>query len=209
MGAMAERAHIIVKGVVQGVGFRPYVFTLAEALQLKGYVTNTSEGVIIDVEGARVPEFLGRLTPEAPPLSRITDVVVTNLPPHGYPDFGIRESIDGKANLPFTLVSPDVSVCDDCLKELLSPVDRRYLYPFINCTNCGPRYSITRSVPYDRPNTTMAPFAMCPECRQEYENPRDRRFHAQPNACPACGPRVEFRPRSSEMDVRNLLDPAL
>ena len=213
MGAMAERAHIIVKGVVQGVGFRPYVFTLAEALQLKGYVTNTSEGVIIDIEGARLPEFLSRLTPEAPPLSRITDVVVTSLPPHGHPDFRIRESTDGKANLPFTLVSPDVSVCDDCLKELLLPADRRYLYPFINCTNCGPRYSITRSVPYDRPNTTMAPFTMCPDCRQEYENPRDRRFHAQPNACPACGPRVEFRPRpgSSEsgLEGRHAIEEAV
>ena len=200
---MVERAQIVVKGIVQGVGFRPYVFNLAESLRLKGYVINTSEGVFIDIEGSALSEFVSRLRADAPPLSQITDLVVTKFPSHGYPDFTIRHSLDQRGNLPFTLVSPDVSVCPDCLKELLNPVDRRYLYPFINCTNCGPRYSIARSVPYDRPNTTMAAFTLCPQCEGEYRDPRNRRFHAQPNACAKCGPGVEFRVRSSECGVRN------
>ncbi len=198
MGRMAERAQIIIKGIVQGVGFRPFVFNLAESLGLKGFVTNTSEGVLIDVEGEYVSVFIQRLRNEAPPLSSITDIATTPLPFHGYSDFAIRRSSDSSGNRPFTLISPDVSICGDCLKELFNPTDRRYLYPFINCTNCGPRYSITRTIPYDRPNTTMAVFAMCPECLHEYSDPRDRRFHAQPNACPACGPKVEFRVRSSK-----------
>jgi hydrogenase maturation protein HypF len=199
---MVERAQIIVKGVVQGVGFRPYVFTLAERLGLKGYVSNTADGVVIDAEGGALTEFISRLPKEAPPLSRISSVSVTSLPLFGYRDFTIQKSIDQTGSLPFTLVSPDVSVCDDCARELLDPADRRYLYPFINCTNCGPRYSITRHVPYDRPNTTMADFAMCPDCQREYDNPRDRRFHAQPNACPKCGPNVEFRLRGDEEGVK-------
>ena len=202
MGSMVERAQIIVKGVVQGVGFRPYVFKLAESLDLKGHVANTSEGVIIDVEGTGVSEFIHRLKNEAPPLSQITDISVIPLPAYGYPDFSIKKSRDQAGNLPFTLVSPDVSICDDCLRELLDPTDRRYLYPFINCTNCGPRYSITKSIPYDRPNTTMAGFTLCPGCLKEYHDPRDRRFHAQPNACPTCGPDVEFRVRSTESGVK-------
>ena len=202
MGSMVERAHIIVKGVVQGVGFRPYVFTLAERLGLKGYVSNTADGVVIEAEGRSLPEFISRLPKEAPPLSRISSVSVTSLPLLGYRDFTIQKSVDQTGSLPFTLVSPDVSICDDCARELLDPADRRYLYSFINCTNCGPRYSITRRVPYDRPNTTMAGFAMCPECLSEYENPRDRRFHAQPNACPKCGPEVEFRLRNAESVAR-------
>ncbi len=210
MGSMVERAQIVVRGIVQGVGFRPYVFNLAESLQLKGYVTNTSEGVLIDVEGPHVPEFVHRLSREAPPLSRITGVSVRNLTFYGYSRFSIEKSVEQAAHLPFTLVSPDVSVCDDCLRELLDPSDRRYLYPFINCTNCGPRYSITRSVPYDRPNTTMASFTMCPDCLKEYEYPRDRRFHAQPNACPKCGPAVEFKVShpafSTEQGVRSAPD---
>jgi len=194
---MAERAQIVVSGIVQGVGFRPYVYNLAGALGLTGYVTNTSEGVFIDIEGEKVPEFVRRLRNEAPPLSRVTDVAVAPLPVHGYSDFTIHQSVDQARATLFTLVSPDVSICDDCLRELLDPSDRRYLYPFVNCTNCGPRYSITRSVPYDRPNTTMASFTMCPDCQREYDGPANRRFHAQPNACAACGPAVEFRARSS------------
>jgi hydrogenase maturation protein HypF len=193
MGSMAGRAQIIVKGVVQGVGFRPYVYTLAEHLDLKGYVTNSADGVIIEAEGDALPEFIRRLPKEAPPLSQIAGVSVTSLPFFGYTDFTIQKSIDQTGSLPFTLISPDVSICDDCLRELLEPSDRRHLYPFINCTNCGPRYSITRYVPYDRPNTTMAGFTMCPACLKEYHDPRDRRFHAQPNACPECGPRVEIK----------------
>jgi hydrogenase maturation protein HypF len=199
---MADRAQIVVKGIVQGVGFRPYVYNLAGALGLKGYVTNTSEGVFIDVEGARLPEFIQRLRTEAPPLSRITDLSVTPLTLHGYPDFTIRKSLEHAAKLPFTLVSPDMSICDACLREMLDPTDRRYLYPFINCTNCGPRYSITRAIPYDRPNTTMSGFALCPLCRKEYDDPGNRRFHAQPNACPACGPEVEFKVERSESGVK-------
>jgi hydrogenase maturation protein HypF len=202
MGHMVERVQIIIKGIVQGVGFRPAVFNLAESLDLKGYVTNTSEGVLVDIEGARVADFVQRIRGESPSLSRITDLAVTPLPHKGYTHFTILASTDTTAGRPFTLVSPDVSICDDCLRELLDPADRRYLYPFINCTNCGPRYSITRSVPYDRPNTTMANFAMCPDCLQEYHNPKNRRFHAQPNACPVCGPHVEFRVRSSEFRVK-------
>ncbi len=203
---MVERAQIIVKGIVQGVGFRPYVFNLAGALNLKGEVTNTSEGVFIDVEGTGVSEFIRRLESEAPPLSQITDISVIPLPVHGYPDFSIKKSTDQTGNLPFTLISPDVSICDDCLRELLDPADRRYRYPFINCTNCGPRYSITRSIPYDRPHTTMAGFTLCPGCLKEYNDPRDRRFHAQPNACPVCGPQVEFRMRNAPDRVEGRLD---
>ncbi len=207
MGSMVERAQIIVKGVVQGVGFRPFVYKLATSLRLTGYVTNTSEGVLIEGEGGAIPEFVRRLRTEAPPLSDITDISITSLPLKGDADFTIRASSDHAVGQPFTLVSPDVSICDDCLHELLDPKDRRYLYPFINCTNCGPRYSITTSVPYDRPNTTMAGFTLCPDCLREYQDPLNRRFHAQPNACPVCGPRVEFRLRNAECGVSPHPDP--
>lgn len=193
MGPMVERAQIIVQGVVQGVGFRPFVFTLAESLGLKGYVTNTAEGVLIEIEGNRISDFLRKLKAEAPPLARIADISITGLPIAGYRDFTIRRSIDSGGAGPFTLVSPDVSICSDCFRELYDPKDRRYLYPFINCTNCGPRYTITKSVPYDRPNTTMSSFIMCPECEKEYHDPKSRRFHAQPNACPKCGPKLTFK----------------
>ncbi|MGD0884821.1 MAG: carbamoyltransferase HypF [Thermodesulfovibrionales bacterium] len=187
---MVERAQIRVKGIVQGVGFRPYIYKLAESLRLKGYVTNTSDGVNIDVEGENLVEFIERLPRESPPLSRIVDIAISPMPEFGYADFRIIESRDDGSRTPFTLISADVSTCDDCLKELLDPANRRYLYPFVNCTNCGPRYTITKRIPYDRPNTTMAFFQMCPACSEEYHDPRDRRFHAQPNACPQCGPKV-------------------
>src|SRR5512143_491560 len=202
MGSMAARAQIVVKGIVQGVGFRPFVFNLAGSLDLRGYVTNTSEGVLIEIEGQRLPEFVERLQTDAPPLARITDVAVTSLPYHGYIEFVIRRSMDSTADSQFTLISPDISVCEDCHRELFEPSDRRYLYPFVNCTNCGPRFSITRSVPYDRPNTTMAGFTMCPDCLREYHDPRNRRFHAQPNACATCGPHVVFRVRGSGFGVK-------
>ena len=202
MGSMAARAQIVVKGIVQGVGFRPFVYNLAGSLDLRGYVTNTSEGVVIEIEGQRLDEFVERLRTEAPPLARITDLAVASLPYHGYLEFSIRRSTDSAADSLFTLISPDISICEDCRRELFDPSDRRYLYPFINCTNCGPRFSITRSVPYDRPNTTMAGFIMCPDCLREYHDPRNRRFHAQPNACPACGPQVQFRVQSSEFGVK-------
>ncbi|MBA4372959.1 MAG: carbamoyltransferase HypF [Thermodesulfovibrio sp.] len=184
-----ESLRISVKGIVQGVGFRPFVYNLATGMGLSGYVTNTAEGVEIAVEGPVLGAFVDRLRSEAPPLARILAVDISFAEPAGFSNFEIREST-GVGQ--FTLVSPDVAVCDDCRKELFDPADRRYLYPFINCTNCGPRYSITRSVPYDRPNTTMAVFSMCGRCLDEYHDTGDRRFHAQPNACPDCGPRVSL-----------------
>jgi hydrogenase maturation protein HypF len=194
---MAERAQITVKGIVQGVGFRPYVYSLAKSLDLTGFVSNTAGGVQIDIEGDAVPEFVRRLPAEAPPLSRITDIAVTPLPPLGSKEFSIHVSSVLSGNDTFTLISSDVSICQDCLRELNDPKDRRYRYPFINCTNCGPRYTITRAVPYDRPNTTMAAFSLCPACSKEYHDPADRRFHAQPIACPKCGPSVEFKVQNS------------
>lgn len=201
---MAKRAKIEVKGIVQGVGFRPFVYNLATSLGLHGYVTNTSDGVTIEIEGDEVKGFVERLRSEAPPLSKIVELRVFDLPPEGFRGFSIIESRD---NGRFTLISPDVSICDDCLRELYDPHDRRYLYPFINCTNCGPRYSITRSVPYDRPNTTMAVFEMCSDCYREYNDPGDRRFHAQPIACPSCGPRVELRITNRIYNNLNYEDP--
>jgi len=183
------RTKIVVKGIVQGVGFRPFVYSLAQSSQLKGFVLNSSEGVIIEIEGENAPEFIDRLQKEAPPLSQIMSVDITTLPYHGYKDFTILKSKDEGS---FTLISADVSVCKDCFRELLDQNDRRYLYPFINCTNCGPRYTITESIPYDRPNTTMAVFKLCSDCDREYHDPLDRRFHAQPNACPVCGPQVKL-----------------
>ncbi len=182
-----ECLSISIKGIVQGVGFRPFVFNLANELSISGFVTNTSEGVIINAEGDNLDLFIGRLKAGAPPLAKIVSMESVPAEFRGYTDFTIRESTESGS---FTLVSPDVSICDDCLRELFDGKDRRYLYPFINCTNCGPRYSITRSVPYDRINTTMGPFRMCDECASEYGDPHDRRFHAQPDACGKCGPAV-------------------
>jgi hydrogenase maturation protein HypF len=186
--------HLTIKGTVQGVGFRPTVYNLALKLGLKGFVTNTSEGVIIEVEGKAAAGFADILRENLPPLARLESIEIKELSPAGYADFTIISSKDQGG---FTHISPDISTCDDCLKELLDPSDRRYQYPFINCTNCGPRYSITIKVPYDRPNTTMAVFPMCPQCEAEYHDPSDRRFHAQPNACPVCGPQVQFKNKNT------------
>jgi hydrogenase maturation protein HypF len=184
--------HISVKGVVQGVGFRPFIYQLATRHNLKGWVCNTSGDVKIEVEGeARdIEQFLLGLSKEAPPLSHIEDITVGQGPPANYEKFEIRHSIaeEGK----YQLVSPDIATCQECLREILDPKDRRYRYPFTNCTNCGPRFTIIADIPYDRPNTTMHHFRMCPECQQEYDDPLDRRFHAQPNACPKCGPQLEL-----------------
>jgi hydrogenase maturation protein HypF len=199
-----ERVRILVKGVVQGVGFRPFVYSLAKSLNLKGFVMNSSEGVVIDIEGDNSPTFIERLSKEAPPLSQIMGVDTTPMPFYGYQDFQIIKSKDEGS---FTLISADVSICEDCLKELLNKNDRRYLYPFINCTNCGPRYTITRSVPYDRPNTAMSVFKMCPDCEKEYYNPEDRRFHAQPNACHVCGPQVELIVKNENLKVSEKENP--
>jgi hydrogenase maturation protein HypF len=174
------------------VGFRPFVFNLARGLGLSGHVANTSTGVVIEVEGsnARLEEFLTRLNSDAPPIAVVTEVRTESLPLRGDREFVIRPSDDAAAVA--TLISPDVAVCEDCLSELFDPQDRRYRYPFINCTNCGPRYTIIENIPYDRPFTSMRHFTMCPKCQAEYDDPTDRRFHAQPNACPECGPRVSL-----------------
>ncbi|WP_438617121.1 carbamoyltransferase HypF [Pampinifervens diazotrophicum] len=185
---MLERLCVSIKGAVQGVGFRPFVYRLAKELGLRGFVINDSRGVYIEVEGERrvLEEFLIKLNREKPILARIHSVDFSFLQPAGYSDFEIKESSDTGQKEVFVL--PDMSTCEDCLKELFDPSDRRYLYPFINCTNCGPRFTIIESLPYDRPNTTMKLFKMCYECEREYHEPSNRRFHAQPNACPECGP---------------------
>ncbi len=183
-----ERYRIEVNGIVQGVGFRPFIYKLAQSLELKGEVRNTSSGVLIDAEGTpdSIGSFIDRLSKEAPALSRIETIKTLRLEPAGYDDFCIRESSPDE--IPNTLISPDISTCADCRRELFEPSNRRFLYPFINCTNCGPRYTIIRDIPYDRPNTTMGGFDMCNECNVQYRDPADRRYHAQPVCCEACGP---------------------
>ena len=182
--------HIQINGIVQGVGFRPFVYGLARRLALTGWVRNTSAGVELVVDGApgALALFAKALREERPSLSHIDEITVVDGPANGFTQFEIKSSqpVAGA----FQPISPDVGLCPDCLRELFDPHDRRYRYPFINCTHCGPRFTIIRDVPYDRPSTTMAGFAMCDDCRAEYENPLDRRFHAQPVACPMCGPRV-------------------
>jgi hydrogenase maturation protein HypF len=189
---MEVRKGIEVSGIVQGVGFRPHVYRLATERSLAGQIRNTPAGVDIEIQGdsRAVEDFVVRVAAEAPPLARVTGVQVRDLPCNGDSGFRIVESVRGEAV--HTLISPDVALCADCLRELFDPDDRRYRYPFINCTNCGPRFTIVRDIPYDRPYTSMAVFPMCAECRAEYDDPLDRRFHAQPNACCRCGPRVEL-----------------
>jgi hydrogenase maturation protein HypF len=185
-----ERVRFRVKGLVQGVGFRPFVYRLAISLDLAGHVSNDSEGVTIEAEGppSAIEQFHRRLLEEPPAIARITDCVLEPMQVLGTSGFTIMASQSGRsAN---TLISPDIATCDDCLHELFDPHDRRYRYPFINCTNCGPRYTIVECIPYDRPNTSMRVFPMCPDCQKEYDSPVDRRFHAQPNACQVCGPQV-------------------
>ncbi|MEW6251293.1 MAG: carbamoyltransferase HypF [Planctomycetota bacterium] len=188
------RRRFDLRGQVQGVGFRPYVFRLAHARGLAGFVANDANGALIEVEGpaADVADFEAALIRELPPLARISDLRRTDLATRGELAFEIHSSHGDAALRPD--VTPDAATCADCLRELRDPHDRRCGYAFINCTNCGPRYSIIRDVPYDRPQTTMAVFTMCAACAREYADPADRRFHAQPNACPACGPALEFRP---------------
>jgi hydrogenase maturation protein HypF len=182
--------HVTITGVVQGVGFRPFVYNLATESSLAGWVLNHSGGVELEVEGPEdgVTAFIVRLSEEAPPLARIASVDSRAIAPVGHIGFEIRHS-ESQAGR-YQLVSPDVATCPDCLRELLDPGDRRYRYPFINCTNCGPRFTIIEDIPYDRPATTMRVFPMCDACLAEYTDPRNRRFHAQPNACPVCGPHV-------------------
>jgi len=189
-GGLLLRKRIFVTGIVQGVGFRPFVFGLATRYGLKGWVFNTSSGVEIEVEGREetLEAFLKALRDEVPPLARIDRITVTDLPADGSEGFEIRGSLAEPGR--FQPISPDVAVCRECLREVFDPGDRRFLYPFTNCTNCGPRFTIIQDIPYDRPNTTMRTFPMCEACLAEYHDPSNRRFHAQPNACPRCGPRV-------------------
>jgi hydrogenase maturation protein HypF len=190
-----ERREVSVRGIVQGVGFRPFVYALARKHGLSGVVRNDAEGVRIEAEGSpeELERFLRAIEEEAPPLAVVESVLWQPLAARGERGFRIEESRQADRRL--ALVSPDVATCEDCLAEVLDPENRRYRYPFTNCTNCGPRFTITRSVPYDRATTTMSTFEMCPECRREYDDPTDRRFHAQPNACPVCGPRVRLLDR--------------
>jgi hydrogenase maturation protein HypF len=186
------RRSFELKGIVQGVGFRPFVYGLAHKYSLQGWVKNSSAGVYLEVEGPppAIEQFTEQLPLQAPPRSRIESLKFVDLPPMGLHGFEIQESQEEEGQ--YQLISPDIATCTACQEEIQTPSDRRYRYPFTNCTNCGPRFTIIKDIPYDRPKTTMARFRMCPECRREYEDPADRRFHAQPNACPACGPKLQL-----------------
>ncbi|GFE57198.1 carbamoyltransferase HypF [Geobacter sp. AOG1] len=205
---LIKRIRIEIEGIVQGVGFRPFIYRLADRHRLRGWVRNTGRGVLVEAEGesADLEPFLAAISSEAPPLAVITALRCMELSPTGEAGFAILASGDGESR---AMVSPDCDVCPDCLAELFDPTDRRYRYPFINCTNCGPRYSIITGTPYDRPLTTMASFAMCSACRAEYENPASRRFHAQPNACPACGPRLRLTTAAGDDVAGDPLDGAI
>jgi len=194
-----RRLRITVRGVVQGVGFRPFVYTTAAALGLAGSVRNDSSGAIIEVEGTDddIGEFLHRLRHQAPPLAIIDSVDGQDVPRVGGTGFVIADT--SRSGGGRTLASPDVAMCAECAAELRNPADRRFRHPFINCTNCGPRFTIITSLPYDRPTTTMAAFDMCPRCAREYADPADRRFHAQPICCPDCGPTLRYRRPGAEV----------
>ncbi|GCE30493.1 carbamoyltransferase [Dictyobacter alpinus] len=187
-----ERWCIHVQGIVQGVGFRPFVYALALRRRLSGFVLNNSQGVVIEVEGSTevLQDFQHALQADLPPLAHIDTLQISHIANKQESSFVIVESErQAERN---TLISPDSAICQDCLQELFDPQDRRFHYPFINCTNCGPRFTIIQDIPYDRANTTMAHFQMCPDCQQEYRDPLDRRFHAQPDACALCGPQIRF-----------------
>ncbi len=202
--------EISVRGIVQGVGFRPFVYRLATEKGLRGWVQNNGSGVAAFIEGgeASVDSFEMDLARLAPPIAHILDICSVAAAPVGAKGFAIRQSDND--NEKSALVSPDYDVCDECLEEMLDPGDRRYRYPFINCTNCGPRYSIVTTIPYDRANTTMARFEMCRQCRMEYENPDNRRFHAQPVACPVCGPSLALRDGTfNRIDIKDPISEAI
>lgn len=191
-GSIIERRRILVQGIVQGVGFRPFVYGQARRWNLVGFVLNDSRGVTIEIEGnvQDLDHFLQTLSEQPPPLARIDTLAIEHIPLCYEESFTITHSHHGTERQ--ALISPDSATCEDCLRELFDPADRRYRYPFINCTNCGPRFTIVQDVPYDRDKTTMGVFPMCPVCKGEYEDPLNRRFHAQPNACPTCGPQVQL-----------------
>jgi hydrogenase maturation protein HypF len=207
---MNQRLHLAIQGIVQGVGFRPFIYRLAKELQLTGWVNNSAQGVFLEIEGKpeKLTTFLQRLETEKPPLSSIQNLTYSYLNPIGDQDFMIRPSIEGEKT---ALVLPDIATCSDCLQEIFDPQNRRYHYPFTNCTNCGPRYTIINALPYDRSNTTMKDFQLCPDCKAEYQNPLNRRFHAQPNACPQCGPHLELWNSQGEIlsqNFQSILDTA-
>jgi len=199
-----SRLRLDISGVVQGVGFRPFVYRLAKKLDLNGWINNSPQGVVMEVEGGsdRLEEFVERIKIDKPPLATIQNMNLSYHHAKGYRGFTIGESIQaGEKN---THVLPDIATCPECVHEIFDPGNRRYHYPFTNCTNCGPRYSIIESLPYDRDKTTMKIFPMCDECRAEYENPLDRRFHAQPNACPNCGPHLELWDKDGKiLEIKN------
>jgi hydrogenase maturation protein HypF len=185
------RYAVEVKGIVQGVGFRPFVFRTAKALLLCGFVLNTSEGVSIEIEGNNAVCYtpFSELKENPPTHAFIEKIEISEIPIKGDADFKI---VSSKAGIRNTFISPNIGICNDCIADITAMNNRRYGYAFTNCTNCGPRFTILYDIPYDRKNTTMAGFKQCPDCLGEYENPYDRRFHAQPNACPECGPRLSF-----------------
>ncbi len=187
---------------MQGVGFRPTVYLLAQKHALTGWVLNSAHGVEIEINGspAACAAFVQDLQRNPPPLAHIDSFKVQPAEPKAYSVFEIRESQDQPDD--FLPVSPDLAICPDCRRELFDPADRRYRYPFINCTNCGPRFTIIKSIPYDRPNTSMAGFALCPDCAAEYSDPVNRRFHAQPVACPVCGPQIWFEAGGQKLAER-------
>ena len=193
-----SRIRVRIRGAVQGVGFRPFIYRLATELELTGWVNNGTQGVLIEVEGdeQNLSAFIDRLQAEKPPHAILREVTIDDLMPIGFSTFDIHHSDDTGEKTAFVL--PDLATCPDCLAEVFDPNNRRYLYPFTNCTNCGPRYTIINDLPYDRPLTSMKHFVMCPDCQAEYDNPLDRRFHAQPNACPTCGPKLELWSRAGD-----------
>ncbi|MDT5248837.1 MAG: hydrogenase maturation protein HypF, partial [Mycobacterium sp.] len=192
---LRRRLRLCVHGVVQGVGFRPFVYTTAAALGLSGTVRNDSSGAVIEIEGdgSAIADFQARLLGHAPPLAVIESIESSEIPLVGGTGFEIADT--SRSGSGRTLTSPDVAMCSDCAGEQRDPADRRYRHAFVNCTNCGPRFTIISSLPYDRATTTMAGFAMCVDCAQEYTDPANRRFHAQPVCCPNCGPTLTYRHR--------------
>jgi len=205
--SIIQRARLLIKGIVQGVGFRPFIYQLAHDFSLNGWVLNSSRGVIIEAEGTTddVNGFIKEIETKSPPLALIESIECEILPPAGYESFIIKSSL--QEDKKFLLISPDISICDDCLRELFDSKDRRYRYPFINCTNCGPRFTIIEDIPYDREKTTMKKFKMCERCQKEYDDPANRRFHAQPNACADCGPSLELV--GSERAIIKCKDPVM
>jgi len=201
---MGKAYRLKIWGIVQGVGFRPFVYRLAKELNLKGWIQNTTGSVLILLQGREedVSKFLDLLVEEAPPLSKIEKIEKEEIyTGENFTDFSIIESEKGTG---FNFISPDIAICEDCLREMNDPKDGRYKYPFINCTNCGPRYTIIEDLPYDRDKTTMKIFEMCESCRKEYHNPSSRRFHAQPISCYDCGPKLWIEEAEGENIFKNI-----